>query len=97
MGIVQPEIKCQEPARRQYHSEEEGEIIHRCKTCEASFKNQQNLMQHFESKHEGIRYECTDCEYKATTKSNLRRHQRKYHETELKKEMSQESGMLCIT
>jgi len=50
-----------------------------CEHCEYKSPRRNNLTQHMESVHEGVRYPCDYCDYKATKKHYLKTHIRKKH------------------
>lgn len=50
-----------------------------CEHCEYKSPRRNNLTQHMESVHEGVRYPCDFCDYKATKKHYLKTHIRKKH------------------
>ena len=51
-----------------------------CPECGAGFTRKGSMMEHYRSKHEGIKYPCNQCDYQATTQSNLQTHIQSKHE-----------------
>merc|ERR1712150_135882 len=51
-----------------------------CPECGKTFARKDNMLIHYRSKHEGIKYPCNHCEYQATDKSNLQKHVQSVHE-----------------
>merc|ERR1712150_372938 len=51
-----------------------------CPECGKTFARKDNMLIHYRSKHEGIKYPCNQCEYQATDKSNLQKHVQSVHE-----------------
>ena len=45
-----------------------------CDRCDYSCRGKQQLQQHFEVKHLGVKHSCTFCEFSATTKQVLKWH-----------------------
>ena len=51
-----------------------------CPECEAKYSDRSNMMKHYRSKHEGVKYSCDQCDYQATQQSNLQTHIQSKHE-----------------
>jgi len=70
-----------EERRRNVDTVHDGNLIHYlCEHCDYKSTRRNNLTQHIESVHEGVRYPCDYCDYKATKKHYLKTHIRKKHE-----------------
>ena len=52
----------------------------KCPECGAAYNDRNNMMRHYRSKHEGIKYPCNQCDYQATQQSNLQTHIQSKHE-----------------
>ena len=52
----------------------------KCPSCDKEYSSRVHLVEHYRSKHEGIKYPCTQCEYQASRKSDLRTHVKNKHE-----------------
>merc|ERR1719397_194475 len=65
------------PARRQISTDTKST---KCPECEAEFTSKGNMVKHYRSKHEGIKYPCNQCDYQATQQSNLQTHIQSVHE-----------------
>ena len=50
-----------------------------CPECGAVFTQRHNMLAHYRSKHEGIKYPCNQCDYQATQKGNLQTHIQSRH------------------
>merc|ERR1712126_401084 len=50
-----------------------------CPQCDAVFGQREDMLRHFRSKHEGVRYPCSQCDYQATRQSSLKRHVKSIH------------------
>ena len=57
-----------------------GKQLYKCEECEASYKSRGALLNHTNSKHEGVCYSCKYCGYKATRQGQLKIHQESLHE-----------------
>ena len=42
-----------------------------CPECGAGFSTKSNMINHYRSKHDGVKYTCNQCDYIATTQNNL--------------------------
>ena len=51
-----------------------------CPECGAEFTSKGNMMAHYRSKHELIKYPCYLCDYQATQQSSLQKHIQAVHE-----------------
>jgi len=51
----------------------------KCPECEAVFTTKGNMVAHYRSKHEGVKYPCNQCDYQATTQSDLKKHIQSVH------------------
>ena len=51
-----------------------------CPECGAQYKKRSNMLTHYRSKHEGVKYPCNQCGQQFTQKSHLQRHIRSVHE-----------------
>ena len=45
-----------------------------CSECQAVFKRGSEMLRHYRSKHEGVKYPCNQCNYHATQKIHLQSH-----------------------
>merc|ERR1712043_157845 len=52
-----------------------------CLECGAKFTRNDNMVKHYRSKHEGVKYHCNQCDYQATQKGSLQRHIQSKHES----------------
>merc|ERR1712150_22696 len=52
-----------------------------CLECGAKFTRNDNMVKHYRSKHEGVKYPCNQCDYQATEKGSLQRHIQTKHES----------------
>jgi len=51
-----------------------------CPECGAVYTQRQQMLLHYRSKHEGVKYPCKQCDYQATTQSKLQTHIQSQHE-----------------
>ena len=51
-----------------------------CPECGAEFTTKGNMVTHYRSKHEGVKYPCDQCDYQATTQGSLQIHIQSKHE-----------------
>merc|ERR1712043_138165 len=51
-----------------------------CPECGKVFTEKRNMVTHYRSKHEGIKYPCNQCDYQATQQGNLQIHIQSKHE-----------------
>merc|ERR1711872_931115 len=66
-------------SKRYNNSQHGNDEEYPCDECDYVAKYSENLKQHKESKHQGVRYPCHKCQYIATQKSSLLRHLESYH------------------
>merc|ERR1712150_258672 len=45
-----------------------------CPECRVEFTTKSNMVKHYRTKHEGIKYPCNQCDYQATQQSSLQTH-----------------------
>jgi len=65
------------PARSQISSDTKST---QCPECEAVFTTKGNMVKHYRSVHEGVKYPCNQCDYQATDKGSLQTHIQSKHE-----------------
>ena len=46
----------------------------KCPDCGADFTRNNDMLRHYRSKHEGVKYPCNQCDYQATQQGNLQTH-----------------------
>ena len=51
-----------------------------CPECGKVFSQRCNMLTHYKSVHEGIKYHCNKCDYQATTQGDLQQHIQSKHE-----------------
>merc|ERR1712150_423385 len=51
-----------------------------CPECGAEYKQRCDMLRHFRSKHEGVKYPCNQCDYQFTTHGSLLSHIQNKHE-----------------
>jgi uncharacterized Zn-finger protein len=49
-------------------------VKHQCGVCLKEFSRGDNLKQHMDGVHLGVKFACSECDYQATTKGNLSKH-----------------------
>ena len=65
----------------EYEDTKDGILINNnCNGCEAVFTTNNSLLDHYISKHEGVKYYCSECEYMTGDRSTLTRHKQSKHE-----------------
>ena len=81
--IEEPPIKAEKTSVRQKRPRtpvpNDDKSTH-CPECGAEFSTNGNMMQHYRSKHEGVKYPCNQCDYQATRQSSLQTHIQSVHE-----------------
>ena len=50
-----------------------------CPECRKVFSLKANMLQHYRSVHQGIKYPCNQCDYQATKRGNLQKHIQRKH------------------
>ena len=51
-----------------------------CDKCEVNYTNKSDLIRHFNSKHEGVKYDCDQCDQQFTAQNSLEKHIKSKHE-----------------
>ena len=70
------QIKQRQP-RKQISSDAKS---NECPECGKEFNRKDNMVTHYRSKHEDIKYPCNQCDYQAKTQRNLQQHIQSKHE-----------------
>jgi uncharacterized Zn-finger protein len=55
------------------------EVVHKCKSCSASYSSASNLRRHVKAAHRGIKYPCPKCDKVFSRTDNRSQHLKKEH------------------
>ena len=68
------QTKARKKFERHLMQSKHDKIIHSCDQCQKTYRRVEDLREHIQSIHEGLRYACNFCDHKATYKNSLKQH-----------------------